>query len=203
MTFPKKSEHEIQGIVLKYEYNIRSLVRVLRSSPGFLEGDIASKISPLGTLTLNDLIKHDAESAGNMFHTLILSRCLEQPQPGPRAYVNSDVLNSVVASHAVWTTLVSRRGRKVYSEHANMLDLFRRVPEMAPSAGWLWEYLCHGSISSGGNFSLTEMTEEPGALAPSSWALEEVIYIGQGYRYALQDQDAFCLAMQDSLQVKK
>ena len=32
---------------------------------------------------------------------------------------------------------------------------------------------------------------------------EEVIHIGQGYRYALRDQDAFCLAMQGSLQGNK
>ena len=31
---------------------------------------------------------------------------------------------------------------------------------------------------------------------------EEDIYIGQGYRYALRDQDAFCLVIQDSLQGK-
>ena len=31
---------------------------------------------------------------------------------------------------------------------------------------------------------------------------EEVIYIGQGYRYALRDQDTFCLVIQDSLQGK-
>ena len=31
---------------------------------------------------------------------------------------------------------------------------------------------------------------------------EEDIYIGQGYRYALWDQDAFCLVIQDSLQGK-
>ena len=34
------------------------------------------------------------------------------------------------------------------------------------------------------------------------WVEEEVIYIGQGYRYALRDQDAFCLVIQDSLQGK-
>ena len=32
---------------------------------------------------------------------------------------------------------------------------------------------------------------------------EEDIYIGQGYRYALRDQDTFCLVIRDSLQGKK
>ena len=41
-------------------------------------------------------------------------------------------------------------------------------------------------------------------LARGMWIEEEeVIYIGQGYRYALQDQDTFCLVIQDSLQGKK
>ena len=42
-------------------------------------------------------------------------------------------------------------------------------------------------------------------LATWNWSAlsEEDIYIGQGYRYALQDQDAFCLVIQDSLQGKK
>ena len=29
---------------------------------------------------------------------------------------------------------------------------------------------------------------------------DDGIYFGQGYRFTLWDQDAFCLAMQDSLQ---
>ena len=158
-----------------YGRNMRGLVEVLCHGPGFLESDIASKINPLETVTLSDLIRRDAESAGEMSHTLILSRCLDQPQPGTNEYATSDVLSSIVASHAVWKALVSRRGRKVYSEIANMLDLFRRVPEMAPSAGWLWESLCHSSISSGGTFSLTEMTEQDSSLVPSDQVINLLV----------------------------
>ena len=35
-----------------------------------------------------------------------------------------------------------------------------------------------------------------------AWVEEEDIYIGQGYRYTLRDQDTFCLVIQDSLQGK-
>ena len=164
MTFPKKTELEIQVVISKYGYNIRSLIEVLHDGPRFLEDDTAERISHFGTLRLYDLIRDDQESA--VCHTLTLGRCLEQPRPGTSAYANSDVLDSVVASHAVWKTLVSRRGRKVYTELANMLDLFRKVPEMAPSAGWLWESLCHDSIRIGGILPLREMVEEPGALVP-------------------------------------
>ena len=171
MTFPERTKREIQDVVSMYGCNMRGLIEVLSHGPGFIEDDIATKINLLETVTLSDLIRRDAESAGKMSHSLILSKCLKQPQPGTSAYDTSDALSSLVASHAVWRALAARRG-KVFSEIANMLDLFRRVPEMAPSAGWLWESLCHGSISRGGKFSLTEMTEQDSLLVPSDQVID-------------------------------
>ena len=49
-----------------------------------------------------------------------------------------------------------------------MLDLFRRVPGTASSAGWLWESLCHTKFREGGTFTLKKMTATArGVLVPS------------------------------------
>ena len=159
---------EIQWAISNYGYNIRSLIQVLDFGPATLESEIASKIDPIQPATLVNLIKHDAESATNVSHSLVVSRCVEQPAPGTDKYLGSDILSSAIASPAVWRLLLEIRGRKVYSEQINILDLFRRIPEMASSAGWLWESLCHTFISKGGNFTLSAMDETEQTLVPSN-----------------------------------
>lgn len=158
---------EIRNAILNYGYNIRSLIQVLDSGPDSLEAEIASKIDPLVSATLVNLIRHDAENSVDMSHSLIVSRCLEQPAPGTDKYLSGDVLHSAIASPTVWRLLLNIRGRKVYSEQTNILELFRKIPEMASSAGWLWESLCHSIISKGGKFTLRGMDEIDKALVPS------------------------------------
>jgi len=48
-----------------------------------------------------------------------------------------------------------------------MLELFRRIPETASSAGWLWESLCHKRLSAGGTFPVKMMVSTGGHLTPS------------------------------------
>ena len=83
-------------------------------------------------------------------------------------YLDGDVLQSTIASPAVWKILLLVRGRMVCSELHHMLDLVGRVPGTASSAGWLWESLCHTKIREGGSFTLKIMAvTSTGVLAPS------------------------------------
>ena len=161
------SVSKVREAILNYGYNICSLIQVLKSGPDTLKAEIASKINPNEPATLGNLLKHDIENATNVSSSLFVSGCFEQPAPGTDKYLGGDVLHSAIASPTVWRLLLEIRGRKVYWEQPHILDLFRRVPETASSAGWLWESICHDIISRGGNFTLRAMDEADKALVPS------------------------------------
>lgn len=147
---------------------MRVLIQVLLNGPKTLEADIAKKLSELDIVKLNSLIRFDADFAGDMSHNLTVSKCDEQPEPDSEGYLGGDVLTSSIASPTVWKNLLIVHGRMVYLGQTNILDIFRRVPETASSAGWLWEYLCHNQSRRGGAFTLRKMKGTSGSLVPSN-----------------------------------
>lgn len=142
-----------------YGCNMRTLVDILRFGPKTHEEHINRKLSDLPVVDLNSLLKFDANNAGNVTHNLIVSGCPSQPELGTLDALAGDNLQHMVASRAVWKNLIRVRGKKVYLELRNMTDMFLRVPGMASCAGWLWESICHNTISEGGKFTLKKMAE--------------------------------------------
>jgi hypothetical protein len=136
---------------------MRSLIEVLNDGPARLEKEIEVHIRPLDFVSLQCLMKLDADSPGNMTHSLIESRCFNQPEPMSPQYLAGDVLESTVASPAVWKKLFLIHARKQHSRMVDMVDLFCRIPQAATSAGWLWESLCHDQLRNGGTFNLQAM----------------------------------------------
>jgi len=170
LRYPRATQSKIKETIREYGYNMRTLAQVLRGGSARLMGDIAKRVADLSIVNVGSLTKREVEDAGNMSHSLIVSRCLESPQPDSPDYLEGDLLTSTIASPAVWRQLLSANGRKVYMEMSNMLDLFRGIPETATSAGWLWERLCHSNFLRGGAFTLKEMvlTDEEEHLVPSN-----------------------------------
>ena len=137
---------------------------------------------------IKSMIKLEVDSAKNVAHSLILTRCLNQPKVGTDAYLSSDAVKNEVASRAVWKTLVHFHGKKLYSDATSMTDLFRRVPGMAPTAGWLWESICHTKICEGGTFNLRHMyVDEHDMLMPSPGYISVDIRKMEPIQYASAD----------------
>jgi hypothetical protein len=156
-----------------YGYNIRTLLQVLKGSPEILETTIEQRLNGLDIEKIQSMINLNADAAGDLSHSLIVSRCSQHPEPDSAGYHNGDVLRSSIASPAVWRKLLHVHGRVVYERLTNMLQLFRQVPQTAPSAGWLWESLSHARICKGGTFILREMAVTAGQrhLAPAEKTL--------------------------------
>ena len=147
---------------------MRTLIQVLQGGLKSLEADIENGLKRLDIVKHNGLITLDEDSAGDLSHNLIVSKCFEQPEPDSEGYLGDDVPTSSVASPTVWKKLLIVQGRMVYLGHTNILDIFLRAPETASSAGWLWEYLCHNQIRRGGKFTLRKMDTTAGVLVPSN-----------------------------------
>jgi hypothetical protein len=59
-------------------------------------------------VNLSSLMRLDAENAGVVTHSLLVSRSPDQPQPGSTQYLVGDVLQPAVASPAVWKKLLGK-----------------------------------------------------------------------------------------------
>ena len=170
MNFPNNSEMseaKIRDTISMYGYSMRALIDVLQNGPAGLEGHIDMKAQQLSTVSLSSLTQLDCREVRTVYHSLVVGRRLDDPTPGTLAYFAGDVPRSAVASPAVWRKLVLHHGRKAYLDMTNLLDSFRKIPETASSAGWLWESLCHDRISKGGAFTLEEMVSTGEYLMPS------------------------------------
>ncbi len=106
MNLAKGSKSQIKSAVSLYGYNMRSLREVLQFGPASLENEIKLKIRQLEIVDLESLIKLDAENAENTTHSLIVSRCPDQPEPGTARYFFGDVLKSEVAIPSFWKELL-------------------------------------------------------------------------------------------------
>jgi len=106
MNLTKGSKSQIKSAVSMYGYDIRSLREVLQFGPASLENEIKVKVRQLDIVDLESLIKLDADHSDNATHSLIVSRCPDQPGPGTANYLTGDVLESEVAIPAVWKELL-------------------------------------------------------------------------------------------------
>jgi hypothetical protein len=102
------SESAIGHAISEFGYSMRTLIQVLNEGPTRVEQDIKLKVGGLPFVNLSSLMRPDAENAGVVTYSLLVSRSLDQPQPGSTQYLVGDVLQPAVASPAVWKKLLGK-----------------------------------------------------------------------------------------------
>jgi len=111
------TKDDIEAAITTFGYSARTLVHALTDGPKYFMRDIHAKVNQLRFVDLGSLVRLDAENTGKISHSLVVSRCLDQPGPSTLEYLGSDVLSSGVASPAVWTVLLEVHGRGVLANH--------------------------------------------------------------------------------------
>jgi hypothetical protein len=153
---PEVEKKRICKLIKEYGYNMGTLRKALDNGTKAIEQAISGQVNWLALSTIREMIANHTDAAGDASHSIISSRCLNQPEPtsGGR-YRATDTLSSEIVRSFVWKELFPAKGRAVYLELAHLFEQFSRVPQTAPAAGSLWEGWPHGHISKGGTFVLT------------------------------------------------
>ena len=167
--------HKIEDAFSTYGCNMRTLYEVLVNNKGDnIREDLRKKVERYTLSEIHSMLITGHEASDHTSHSIIMTMCQNQPQPGEPAYTRSDKVTHVLSGPVVREALFAVHAEKLYSEMTRMISLFQRIPESAPMAGWLWEVYCHGRIYKGGSYTLVQMTGEGDNLIPSQSEIEPI-----------------------------
>jgi len=152
--FSKLSDEVIVDAIVSYGCNMRTLAIVLSGKEGSVEKRILKIAEQVDNGRLRSMVTSNMETVGDISHELVTTTCLRQPQPGEGLYHGSDNARDIIAGHTAWDALLRAHGKAVYTDLIHLIETFTKIPQAAPSAGWLWEHWANASICKGGYFTL-------------------------------------------------
>jgi len=148
--FSKLSDEVIVKAIVSYGCNMRTLANVLSGREASVEERILKIAEQVDNGRLRSMVTSNMETVGDISRGLVTTTYLQQPQPGQKRHRTSDVTQDTIVGHAAWNALLHAHGKAVYMDLIHLIETFSKIPQAAPSVGWLWEHWANASICKGG-----------------------------------------------------